>query len=92
MTLFDQREGPHRRALFFCAQWLGRTPTRQSRDIKAGAFEHPVLIDPVRCQVWDVSGLVSTQDWIRRLGVERHRPCYALDYPLFLADLRVLSE
>lgn len=59
---------------------------------QAGAFGRPVLIDPVRCEVWDVSGLVATQDWTRRLGIERLKPCYALDYPLFLADLGVLAE
>lgn len=55
---------------------------------KAGALPNPILIDPVRCEVWDVSELFSATT----CGIEIVHPFYALDYPLFLTDRSVLEE
>lgn len=57
---------------------------------KPGKIAHPILIDPVRCEVWDVAALVRKGGW-QQHGIESLVPCYALDYPLFLTDLSVLK-
>lgn len=54
----------------------------------AGALPNPILIDPVRCEMWDVSALFSSMTY----GTELVHPFYALDYPLFLTDRSVLEE
>lgn len=65
-------------------------------DEQVGALPHPVLIDPVRCTVWDVSALMNTnakeagRDKSR--GIENLAPFDALDYPLFLTDLSVFTK
>lgn len=60
-----------------------------------GALRRPVLIDPVRCEVWDVSAYVrppqGSKAWHAH-GIESFVPCYALDYPLFLTDASVLEQ
>ena len=54
-----------------------------------GVFKNPVIIDPVRCEVWDISGLLNGKDAAKDngLGIETICPFFALDYPLFITDL-----
>jgi hypothetical protein len=54
-----------------------------------GALKNPVIIDPVRCEVWDISGLLNGTEATKDngLGIEEIKPFYALDYPLFITDL-----
>lgn len=59
-----------------------------------GALKNPVIIDPVRCEVWDISGLLNGAEAAKDngLGIEEIKPFYALDYPLFITDLSVLNN
>lgn len=59
-----------------------------------GAFKNPVIIDPVRCEVWDISGLLNGAEAAKDngLGIEEIKPFYALDYPLFITDLSVFNN
>ena len=52
-------------------------------------MKNPVIIDPVRCEVWDISGLLNGTEAAKDngLGIEEVKPFYALDYPLFITDL-----
>lgn len=52
-------------------------------------FENPVLIDPVRCKVWDVKSLFAPA---RRYGAWELKGIFALDYPLFLTDRTALEK
>lgn len=52
-------------------------------------FENPVLIDPVRCKVWDVKSLFAPA---RRYGAWELKGIFALDYPLFLTDRAALEK
>lgn len=54
-----------------------------------GALKNPVIIDPVRCEVLDISGLLNGTEAAKDngLGIEEIKPFYALDYPLFITDL-----
>lgn len=53
-------------------------------------FAHPILIDPVRRQIWDLSkrGIVDKD----KRGIYEIVGIYALDYPLFLTDKAALAE
>ena len=51
-------------------------------------LKHPVVIDPVRRKVWDVSDL----RWKDGPGQDLVRPVYAATYPLVLTDLSVFGE
>lgn len=62
-------------------------PTGVARE-RAGALPNPILIDPVRCEIWDVSQLFDATT----CGIELVHPFYALDYPLFLTDRSVLGD
>ena len=59
-----------------------------------GVLANPVLIDPVRCEVFDVATLVNGTDHAKanRRGIECAAPFFALDYPLFLTDASIFDE
>ncbi len=48
---------------------------------------HPVIIDPVRGNVWDASALHSMYPH----GVEALQPLFATDYPLILTDASLIT-
>lgn len=52
-------------------------------------LKNPVLIDPVRCKVWDVKSRMKEAP--RKLGGFCLTGVYALDYPLFLTDRSALE-
>jgi len=49
----------------------------------------PILIDPVRCKVWDVRAHLRESP--RKIGLFEFDGIWALDYPLFLTDRAALD-
>ena len=52
-------------------------------------LKDPILIDPVRCKVWDVRSLMKEAP--RQVGFNILEGIYVLDYPLFLTDRSALE-
>ena len=52
-------------------------------------LKDPILIDPVRCKVWDVRSLMKEAP--RQVGFNILEGIYVLDYPLFLTDRLALE-
>ena len=60
-----------------------------------GKIRHPVMIDPVRCEVWDIASLFADRPAdvrLTRLGIDTVNPFYALDYPLFITDISIFDK
>lgn len=52
-------------------------------------LKDPILIDPVRCKVWDVRAHLKPSP--RKIGLFDFDGVWALDYPLFLTDRSTLD-
>lgn len=61
--------------------------TLQSGCESADNLKHPILIDPIRRQVWDVSAAVGQRD-----GVDVLHLAPATGYPYLLTDLAIFDE
>ena len=56
-----------------------------------GTLPNPILVDPVRCRIWDVSAIMNKDNPYQN-GIETITPFFALDYPVFLTDRAILNQ